>query len=206
MKNDNRIKEQLNKGSLRTHQRIAIKEKPAGREQQIEEQIKQQYKFAAHVLKAMPHVFYIIDTGDYTVKMASSAASFGDLSQKPTCYALTHNRNDPCRGEKHRCTIKEVQRTKKPVILEHIHFDKCGNSTIVEVHGYPITDEAGNIPEILEYTVDVTERKRKEEALEENEARYHSIFDQIPCPILELKYNLKSTRLLINEMEMFPDG
>jgi signal transduction histidine kinase len=65
-------------------------------------------------------------------------------------------------GEEHPCTIREIKKTHKPVILEHIHFDSNGNPLFFDVHGYPIYDDNGNIVQIIEYTVDITARKKLE--------------------------------------------
>lgn len=68
---------------------------------------------------------YVIDVKDYTVKMANSAAGFGDLSKAVACYAITHKRDSPC-AEEHVCPLKKVMQTKKTVVTEHIHYDKDG--------------------------------------------------------------------------------
>jgi PAS domain S-box-containing protein len=43
---------------------------------------------------------------------------------------------------------------------------------------YPVTDEAGNIREVVLVHEDVTERKRAEETLRESEKRYRAVIDQ----------------------------
>lgn len=125
----------------------------------IEDKIEEQRKFLEKVLQSLTYPFYVIDVKDYTIKMTNSAAGIGDLSKGLTCYALTHKRDSPC-TEEHVCTMKEVVRTKKPVVVEHIHYDKDGNARYVEVHGYPIFDKEGNVVQMIEYTIDITERKK----------------------------------------------
>jgi len=115
------------------------------------------------VLESLPYPFYVIDAKDYTIKMANSAARLGSISEDSTCYALTHKRSRPCRGAEHTCPLEEVKKTKKPATAEHIHYDKDGNVRNVEIHGYPIFDNNGNIIQMIEYSLDITERKRAEE-------------------------------------------
>jgi len=128
-------------------------------------ELHEQNEFLNNILESLTHPFYVIDTNDYTIKMANSAAHFGKLGKDSTCYALTHKRSEPCTGD-HSCPLAQVKKTKKPVTVEHIHYDKDGNPRNVEVHGYPILDRDGNISQMIEYCFDVTERKKAQERLE----------------------------------------
>lgn len=136
--------------------------------QQTEEQVVEQNEFINHVLESLTHPFYVLDANDYTIKMANSAAIKGELKPCTTCYALTHRRDTPCDGREHACPLQIVKQTRKPVTLEHVHFDREGNPRHVEVHGYPIFDQQGNVVQMLEYSLDITERKRMEEELRNN--------------------------------------
>ncbi len=133
---------------------------------QAEEKIHQQNEFLNNILESLTHPFYVIDANDYTIKMANSAAKFGSLPENLTCYALTHKRSEPCDGEDNPCPLKEIKKTKKPVTVEHVHYDKDGNPRNVEVNAYPIFDSSGNVCQVIEYTLDITNRKQAEEAVE----------------------------------------
>jgi sigma-B regulation protein RsbU (phosphoserine phosphatase) len=65
----------------------------------------------------------------------------------------------------------EVKKTKKPFKVEHIHFDEKGNQQYVEVHGYPIFNAEGEVIQMIEYSIDITERKKMELAIEEANKR-----------------------------------
>jgi hypothetical protein len=60
-----------------------------------------------------------------------------------TCYALTHRRDTPCDSAEHPCPLEIIKRTRKPCVVEHIHFDKAGRPRNVEVHAYPVFDDKG---------------------------------------------------------------
>ncbi len=135
---------------------------------QDEERIRQQNEFLNHVLESLTHPFYVLDAKDYTIKMANSAAVKGELVPGITCYALTHHRNAPCDGSEHGCPLQIVKETRKPVTLEHVHYDRQGNLRNVEVYGYPIFDRQGNVVQMLEYSLDITERKQMEQQLRDN--------------------------------------
>lgn len=134
---------------------------------QAERNVRQHSEFLRSVLEAIPNPFYVINTADYTIEIANSAtAMFGNLTDKTTCYALTHNRPLPCSSDDHPCPLEEVKRTKKPVTVIHTHWDREGRSRFFEVHGYPILDEAGNVVQMIEHSLDITERRVAEEALQ----------------------------------------
>jgi len=156
-------------------------EKEVDERKKVEEKIYQQNEFLKNVLEALTYPFYVIDANDYTIKMANSAAGIGDLSQNPTCYASTHGGDKPCVGE-HICPLTEVKKIKKPVVTEHIHYDKDGNLINVEVHGYPIFDNEGKAVQMIEYSLDITERKKTEEKIL-NLAKFPS---ENPNPVLRI--------------------
>jgi signal transduction histidine kinase len=133
----------------------------------MEANLSRQNQFFHQVLESLTHPFYVLDAKDYTIVVANSAARLGNLAAKPTCYALTHRRGTPCDGSEHTCPLQEVKRTKQPVIVEHTHYDKDGNPRDMEVHAYPIFDENGEVAQMIEYSLDITERKKLEEKIQD---------------------------------------
>jgi signal transduction histidine kinase/PAS domain-containing protein len=119
-----------------------------------------QREFLEVVLNSLTHPFYVIDAHDYTVKMANSAAGLDCVSGTTSCYALTHKKNGPCSDCV--CPLEIIKETRKPVTVEHIHYDEEGHAKHHEVHGFPIFDGEGNVIQIAEYCLDITERKQAE--------------------------------------------
>ncbi len=143
-------------------------------QRQIEEQIRMQHQLFENTIESLPHPFYVIDANDYTIKIANTAtALFGSISEDTTCYTLTHNHKQPCRGTKHTCPLEEVKKTKKPVIREHVHYDKDNNARYIEFRAHPIFDNKGNVVQMIESGLDITERKRVE--LRESKERFRSV-------------------------------
>jgi len=132
----------------------------------IEQEIARQKQLLENTLESLTHPFYVIDVEDYSIKVANSAARRMGAPGAETCYALTHRRETPCDGEEHRCPLKEVLRTGRPAVMEHLHRDAAGGVRYVEVHGYPIFDDEGRIIQMIEYSLDITERKKMEIQLE----------------------------------------
>jgi PAS domain S-box-containing protein len=155
-----------------------------------EEQIRNQNEFLVSILESLTHPFYVVDAHDCTIQIANSAARLGSLGEA-TCYALTHHRNTPCDTADHPCPVEEIKRTKAPTTVEHIHYDQEGNARHVEVHGYPLFDDDGNVIQVIEYSFDVTERKQVVEALREGEARWRSVTENSPDHVILLDTDLR---------------
>ncbi len=130
-----------------------------------EQEIVQRNEFLRHIFESLTHPFYVVDADDYSVLMANSATIQGGLPHGTTCYALTHQRSAPCSGAEHLCPMEKVKDTRGPFTTEHIHYDKDGSERHVEVHGYPVLDNEGDLAQVIVYTLDVTRRKQVEEEL-----------------------------------------
>lgn len=131
---------------------------------QTEKTIIQQNEFLNHIIESLTHPFYVLDANDYTIKIANSAAAHpGSLSPSTTCYELTHKESKPCDGSDHLCPVQVIKATGKTTIVEHIHYDKEGRPRHVEVHAHPIFDKDGNVVQVIEYPIDITDRKEMEE-------------------------------------------
>ncbi len=148
-----------------------------------EEIIKQQAKFLKLVIDSIASPFYVIDVHDYSIKLANSVGQKDKISIGQTCYSFTHNKNKPCDSSDCPCPVKIIKKNKLPVIVEHLQYDKEGNPRNIEIHATPVFNGEGNVAEIIEYCLDVTDRKRAEEMLQQSEQKYHSLFETSIDPI-----------------------
>jgi len=123
--------------------------------------------FVTAVIEALSHPFYVIDAETYLVKMANSAAHHGALPAGITCYALTHRQSAPCDRFGELCPVAEIKHSRQPVVVEHLHYDAEGRYTAFEVRAFPILDAEGTVTDILEYALDITERKETERLKDE---------------------------------------
>ena len=139
-----------------------------------EQKIKEQNKFLTNVIESLTHPFYVINVNDFTIEMANSAANLGDSIGDQKCFFLTHHNDKQCTGE-YSCPINIVKETKSPALVEHIHYDEKGNLRNVDVHGYPIFDENGEVTQMIEYAIDVTEHKKAEQKLIESEEKFRTM-------------------------------
>jgi PAS domain S-box-containing protein len=159
----------------------------AGRRRAAQE-LKEEKGFLETVLESLGHPFYVINVDDYRVIQANSAAGFGELSQDSTCHALVHKAPEPCSGRL-LCPLEEVKRTKRPTVIEHLHFDKDDNDWKAQVHAYPIFDSARNVSQVIVYAIDVTDRDRAEAALCASEERFRVLVETTSDWIWEVDQN-----------------
>jgi PAS domain S-box-containing protein len=148
---------------------------------QAEELLEAQNQFIVNVFESLTHPFYVVDANDYTIKMANSAAYQGELPQGATCYALMHGRSVPCGQDVQLCPLEEIKKTRRPAVAEHVHYDRHGQRRIYEVRGHPIFDAADQIVQVIEYSLDITERKQAAEALGQTTQLLESILEHTPA-------------------------
>ena len=152
------------------------------------QEIARQNRFLHTVLDALPFPFYVIAANDYRLKIINRAAGANEAGDL-TCHALSHKSATPCSGGEHPCPMLEVKKTGKPVTLEHIHYNQHGAQRVVEVHGYPIFDETGAVVQMIESSMDITQRRLAEDALRKSEASLQDFLDNANdlIQILDLK-------------------
>jgi diguanylate cyclase (GGDEF)-like protein len=129
-----------------------------------EKRITGQNLFLESIIESLPFPFYVVDTTNYMIQMANSAA-MGEGWQGGTCHLLTHASPSPCGGSDHICPLDEVKKTGKSVTVEHRHCDHKGVCRYYEVHGFPIFDEEGRVVRMIEISLDITRRKELEAQL-----------------------------------------
>lgn len=151
-----------------TVDRVAVYASDITLRKRTEEQIRRQNDFLNLVIESLPHPFYVIDAKDFTLKMANSAASPGGLAAGMTCYALTHGNIVECSTPDHACPLQIIKETKQPTIVEHLHYRDNKEPRHMEIHAFPVFDRNGDVEQIIEYALDITDRKRMEEDLREH--------------------------------------
>ncbi|WP_455142873.1 PAS domain-containing protein [Candidatus Hodarchaeum mangrovi] len=137
----------------------------------------QKYQLYIDGIESLNHPFYVINVKDYTLELANSCFKtiFGESKPPKTCYNITHGKESPCSGKEHPCPLEEVKRLKKPVVMEHTHYTDTGTPLIYEIHSHPIFDDNRNVIRILEFSLDITERKKTETSLRESKDQLNEI-------------------------------
>jgi PAS domain S-box-containing protein len=86
------------------------------------------------------------------------------------CWKIVHGTNGPCRE----CPLKVAQNTRNHEEAELYLFKQ---DTWINVSVEPILDDQGDIHRVIHVIRDITERKKDQDMLVENEERFRSIFD-----------------------------
>lgn len=133
--------------------------------------------FLIRILDSFTYPFYIIDVSDYKIKMANRAAMIEQLDETSTCHSIIHRSPVPCWEKGQDCPLIYIKQTKKPVILEHMHFDENRDLRVIEVHGYPVIDSSGEVVQIIKYGFDVTDQKWVEGQLAKESRRARLYLD-----------------------------
>ncbi len=150
---------------------------------ETEEKFRKQNIFLNNIIESLTHPLLVINVSDYTIKYANSTASSENFDGELFCYSLAHNRKKPCEYPCV-CPLTEVIKTKKSCTVEHLHYDKEGNARIYEIQGIPLLDEDGNVVQLIEYAIDITECKNADQISIDTEKKYKLLFEQTADAIL----------------------
>ena len=136
-----------------------------------EQEVVRQRDLLETTLESLTYPFFVLNADDYTIEMANSASVPAEgLVPGLTCYGLTHRAESPCHSSDHPCPLDQVKASGRPAKVEHVHYTPDGAPRYVEVYAYPIVDDAGNVIRMIEYTLDITERRKAQKDLAEKTA------------------------------------
>ena len=79
------------------------------------------------------------------------------------CYEVLHNRTAVCDD----CVVEKTFRSKDPCAKEKLMRLPDGSDAWFEISTYPIFDQQNNVSHVVEYSRDITFRKKEEEEKEE---------------------------------------
>jgi PAS domain S-box-containing protein len=174
--------------------RRALREAQERRERQrAEAAVQRERRHLNEILEALPVMICLL-TPDYQVPLANRRfrENFGE-SQGRRCFEYIFHRTEPCPE----CQSFTPLKTHAP----HHWEWAAPNGRHLDIYDLPFTDANGS-PLILEMAIDITERKRAEEALRASERRFQELFDGAPIGYHELDTSGRIIRVNRTEAAM----
>ncbi|MBK6348051.1 MAG: response regulator [Bacteroidales bacterium] len=130
--------------------------------------------FLKTIIESLPHPFYVIEASSNKALVRNDAAiRFEESLDAVHCYMS--EKPDLCVGNAYSCALRMVITSATPVRIEHEFVLKTGEKRIFEVFGYPVQNHQGSLKYVIQYSIDITDRKRNEIELLE----YQSILDNL---------------------------
>lgn len=124
--------------------------------------LRESEKFHNTIFESINDPFNIIDNDFRIIKANESYARMrgkrvDDIIGK-RCYEVLQNRNSICEN----CSVNETFKSGEPKTKEKFVNFPDGLRGWIEIYTYPIFDEKGRVYNVIEYTRDITQRKRAE--------------------------------------------
>lgn len=146
----------------------------------IENQVNEKDDSFLHtIIDSLPHPFYVIEaTTNKTIIKNTAATTFEESLALIHCFMKSDVVS--CTGDPLSCALGLVNKTSTPVRIEHEFFTKAGEKLIHEVFGYPVFNSSGNLKYVIQYSIDVSERKKNEAELLEYQAVIDNLMTNLP--------------------------
>ncbi|UCD36145.1 MAG: EAL domain-containing protein [Nitrospiraceae bacterium] len=137
-----------------------------------EEALIKSEKFLSTIFDSIRDPFCIFDS---TYRIVRTNEAYADMKgmaieelMDRKCYEVIHGRSSVCED----CIVKITFESKDPCAKDKLVVYQDGGQTWSEIYTYPIYSEKGEVSHIIEYTRDITDRKKTEEKLKKSEERY----------------------------------
>jgi diguanylate cyclase (GGDEF)-like protein/PAS domain S-box-containing protein len=127
------------------------------------ERLRRSERFLSTIFDSIRDPFCIFDK-DFRIIRANE--SYANLKGRKTneligkkCHAVLHNSDTVCEG----CVVNTSFHSSDPCAKDKMVTLNDGTGMWAEMYTYPIFDEDGNVSHVMEYTRDITDRKKTED-------------------------------------------
>ncbi len=128
-----------------------------------EEELYRSERFLSTIFDSFHDPFNIVDRDYRIVKFNEAYSRMKNMSAKDLfgkkCYEALHDRSSVCED----CVLVKTFQSKDPCAKEKRVTQANGTEMWLEIYTYPILDQQKNVTHVVEYTRDITDRKKAEE-------------------------------------------
>lgn len=163
-----------------------------------QQNLKNQNDLMTKIMESLTYPFYVVDINDYSIKIANSAAYQHGVLSGNVCHKIFHKYEKPCNEYGETCPIELIKETKKSVVIGHTHKDNTGNPVNIELHAFPMMDDNGNVTQMIEYCIDVTQQRQLERKVQEEKERLAVTINSIGDGVIST--DIDGRILLINRV------
>jgi len=128
-----------------------------------EERLRRSEQFLNTILNSIRDPFCIFDN---EFRIIRSNESYAGLKNKTVdeligkkCYEVLANRDTVCDG----CVVEKTFQSTDPCAKDKLVVLQSGSDAWLDIYTYPILDDEGKVTHVMEYTRDITDRKKSEE-------------------------------------------
>lgn len=135
-----------------------------------------------NIFNSIESSIYVINADTFEIEYSNNPDHDSAENVRKKCHKVLFGMNVPCPDGARSCPIEEIKSTGKSVRSEHGMVNEDGEKRYFEVNTCPCFNEKGEVDKIIEYQIDVTERRRREE-----EYRSKALFVKYnPSPVLRI--------------------
>jgi diguanylate cyclase (GGDEF)-like protein/PAS domain S-box-containing protein len=128
-----------------------------------EEELYRSENFLSTIFDSFHDPFNIVDRDYRIVKFNDAYSRMKNMQAKDLfgkkCYEALHGRSSVCED----CVVVKTFLSKDPCAKEKRVAQANGTGLWIEIYTYPILDQQRNVTHVVEYTRDITDRKKSEE-------------------------------------------
>jgi len=128
-----------------------------------EERLHRSERFLNTIFNSIRDPFCIFDSDFRIVRVNEAYAHMKNKSPDELigmkCYEVLTERDSMCEG----CVVGKTLNSADPCAKDKLVTMKDGTEIWMEIYTYPILDEDGKVSHVIEYTRDITERKKTED-------------------------------------------
>jgi len=135
--------------------------------------------FLRTIIDSLPHPFYIIEAGTHKPLLRNLAAIKFDKSLE-SVHCIMDEKPEGCFENPYTCALSMVISSTIPVRIEHEFVIKSGEKRIHEVFAYPVFNNHGSLQFVIQYSIDITERKRNEIEIREYQSVLNNLMNNLP--------------------------